>query len=581
MLFRLLPLLLLLALPALGDPFSGVQRSGSDPFAEAPRFLPVEEAYRPSVRLDHDDQLSLHWDIADGYYLYRHRLGLRWLEQPEHDPEAGIPPGLAKTDEFFGDVEVFYHSLEIPFRAPAAEGSWTLVIDYQGCADAGLCYPPETRYVRVQLPAGDIEWLQAAPTTAPTAGLDGGVSQWLLMAGFALLGGILLNLMPCVFPVLSLKVLAFANDRDHHLGAHGLSYAAGVVLSFLVVAALLIALTRAGTAAGWGFQLQTTWFVGALAYLFLLLGLNLSGFWTLGGSWVDVGGRLAGRSGYSGSFFTGVLAAVVASPCTAPLMGAALGYAVTQPPASALLIFAALGLGMALPLTALCFAPGLLRRLPRPGPWMERLRQFLAFPLYATAIWLLWVVGQQAGVDALAALLAGSLLLVLALWLWPLGLGGRCGAAIATALALSLLASPLLTARPAVDGATDARRYSPQRLAELRQRGEPVFINVTADWCITCLANERSTLSTRRVQQAFRDHGVHYLKADWTRPDPDIAELLASFGRNSIPLYIYYPRGSGTPPQLLPQWLTPGLVLDLLDSDTPGTSEFSHTKPAT
>jgi thiol:disulfide interchange protein DsbD len=293
------------------------------------------------------------------------------------------------------------------------------------------------------------------------------------------------------------------------------------------------------------------------------MALSLSGFWELEGRWMGAGGRLAGRGGYSGSFFTGVLATVVASPCTAPFMGSALGFAVNQPAGLGLAVFAALGAGMALPVLLLCLFPGWLRLLPAPGAWMERLKQVLAFPLYATAIWLCWIVGRQTGASGMALVLAGALTLVLALWLWRFGTLARCAGAACAALAVTLLANPLLEPQQQTARNGNWTPYAADTLTQLRERGTPVFLNITADWCLTCLANERVTLSSSAVADAFASTGTRYMKGDWTHYDPAITALLAQFGRSGIPLYVHYPAGGGAP-KVLPQLLTPGLVTETL-----------------
>src|SRR5690606_29435341 len=430
-------------------------------------------------------------------------------------------------------------------------------------------YPPATSYFRVDPAARTVVPIAAPESAASPAALPpppaAGAGKWLAMLLLAVLGGSILNLMPCVFPVLSLKVLSFAAHRERHQALHGLSYTLGVVCSFLLVAAALLALRAAGDAIGWGFQLQQPWFVGALAYLFFAMGLSLSGFWELGGSWMGLGGNLVARGGYAGSFFTGVLATLVASPCTAPFMGSALGFAASQPPLQALAVFAALGLGMALPMLVLCLSPRLLSYVPRPGAWMERFKQALAFPLYATAIWLCWIVGRQTGPSGMALVLGGMLALTFALWLWRFGALARALAAATLAFALVTLGSPLLavnTTPLTKAAATDEwRPYSAAALAELRAAGKPVFLNVTADWCITCLTNEKVALSTNAVRTTFAQQGITYLKADWTHYDPAITTLLEEFGRNGIPLYVLYPADRAAP-VVLPQLLTPGRVIE-------------------
>ncbi len=415
------------------------------------------------------------------------------------------------------------------------------------------------------------EWQAAPPSDPPKQVL---ALWWILL--LALAGGVLLNLMPCVFPVLSLKALSLAQGtakarRERAL--HGLTYTLGVVASFALVAALLLALRAGGAAIGWGFQLQSPLFVGLLAMLLFALALSLSGVVAFGTQLMGLGDRLTSSGGYRGSFFTGVLATVVASPCTAPFMGTALGAAVLLPPGVAMLIFITLGLGMALPFLLLGLSPALARRLPRPGPWMETFKQAMAFPLYLTVVWLLWVLGRQSGVDALALVAVGLVLLALALWLWGRPPGRHPHWRNGSALLLLLLALATLylpaTLPPSGVSATGEkphssgyRPYRAETLAELRAAGETVLVNMTADWCITCLANERVALESEAVRSALAAQGVVYLKGDWTRRDAAITDYLASYGRNGVPLYVvYHPGQEG---QMLPQILTPALVLSAL-----------------
>ncbi|MFO7640050.1 MAG: protein-disulfide reductase DsbD family protein [Candidatus Competibacteraceae bacterium] len=404
------------------------------------------------------------------------------------------------------------------------------------------------------------------------------LAQSLLLA---LLGGVLLNLMPCVFPVLSLKALGLARHAHESPGAvraHGLAYTAGVLVCFALVAGVLIALRAAGEQIGWGFQLQSPMFVALLAYFMFALALSLSGVFEIGGRLMGIGGTLADRPGYSGSFATGALAVVVATPCTAPFMGAALGFALTQPWLVSLTVFLALGLGLALPYLLLSFSPALLRFLPRPGPWLERGKQLLAFPLYATAAWLVWVLSQQAGPDGVAAALAGMILIAFAIWLaqavraagrgWRLT--GCAGAALALVLALGLTRLPATEPESSyvasqASSAVAWEPFSPARLAELQAAGRPVFVNFTAAWCITCLVNERVALSSARVALELVDREVVALKADWTHRDPVITAALADFGRGGVPLYLLY-APQATEPVILPQILTEALVLQNLQT---------------
>ena len=571
----------LCAIPShAGDALPGAGGNTALLSGAQPEFLPVEKAYPLALRIS-GGQIQLQWDITPGYYLYKVRMGIS-LAGAGSAPTAldvAWPAGEPHEDEFLGATEICRGRLEVTLPA-AAPVPHDILVKSQGCADAGLCYPPRTQRFVVDPGKGTVTEAEAvepaaaladAPAASPVAAPGGSL---LTMVMFALLGGMILNLMPCVFPVLSLKVLGIAQKGGgaHDRIEHGLAYTAGVVISFLAVAAVLIALRQAGEAIGWGFHLQSPVFVGGLAYLFAAMGLGLSGVSTLGAGLMGAGSSLAARAGLAGSFFTGVLAAVVASPCSAPFMGTALGFAMTQPPAVALLVFGALGLGMALPFMALALSPSLLRRLPKPGAWMEGFKQMLAFPLYAAAVWLLWVLGRQSGVDALAAALGGTVLVAFALWSWESARGHarallwRLLAAGSLVAALSILGSPLLHERPAQRGAITEgwEPFSAERLAALQQESKPVFVNVTADWCITCLANERVALETDAVRQAFRDRDVVLLKGDWTNAEPKLTAFLAQHGRNGVPLYLYYPPRTGALPVVLPQLLTPGTVLDAL-----------------
>ena len=412
-----------------------------------------------------------------------------------------------------------------------------------------------------------------------------GLGSLLRAIALALAGGLVLNLMPCVLPVLSVKALGLvrqASDRSALLRAHGLAYAAGVLVSFAIVAGVLIALRAGGEQIGWGFQLQSPAFVTVLAWLFFSVALGFSGVIVVSGRFAGMGQTLAARSGYGGSFAAGALATVAATPCTAPFMGAALGFAVTQPWPIALAIFEALGLGLALPYLVLSFVPAWSRLLPRPGPWMARLQQLLAFPLYAAAAWLVWVVSQQAGPHGVGAALAGLVLIAFAAWLHG-ALGGiralwRHTATWTINALLPLLIVGILalgplgagTRSPASEVASGGlawEPFSPERLAALRAAGTPVFVNFTAAWCVTCLVNERVALRSPAVADAFTRKGVVALKADWTNRDPAIGQVLGSLGRSGVPLYVLYASGAGTvaAPTLLPQILTEGAVIDALD----------------
>jgi thiol:disulfide interchange protein len=383
----------------------------------------------------------------------------------------------------------------------------------------------------------------------------------------ALAGGALLNLMPCVFPVLSLKVLGFshhAHDRRALL-LGGLAYTAGVVLSFVALAALLLSLRAGGEQLGWGFQLQSPAVVAVLAALFTLIGLNLAGVFEVGSVLPSSVAAARARHPMVDALLTGVLAVAVASPCTAPFMGASLGLAVTLPTAQALAVFAALGLGMALPYLAASAWPAVARLLPRPGVWMAHFKTVMAFPMFATVVWLVWVLGQQTGIDGAAALLA--LLVALAFAAWALGsptLGPRARGGFGAA-ALVLLAVALMWALPAwrheataqVPGTASAwQPWSAERVAQARTEGRPVFVDFTAAWCVTCQFNKRSTLADAEVLADFRARNVLLLRADWTKRDAAISAELARLGRSGVPVYaLYAPSSAG--PTLLSEILSP------------------------
>ncbi|MBY0511832.1 MAG: thioredoxin family protein, partial [Rhodospirillaceae bacterium] len=413
-----------------------------------------------------------------------------------------------------------------------------------------------------------------AVTVAPMGASSAtGLVPMLIAIVFAFLGGIVLNVMPCVLPVLVMKAMSFMSRGTHDAGAlrrDGLAYTAGVMATFGVLVGALLALRAAGDAIGWGFQLQSPAFVAVLAYVMLALGLNLSGVFNIGGT-VGAGQGLAAKGGMSGAFFTGALAVVVATPCTAPFMGTAIGVALTQSPFEAVLIFEALALGLAAPYLLLTFVPGLAKKLPRPGLWMDRVKQVLAFPLYGAAAWLVWVFAQQLDAEGLAAALTGLVLVGLIAWLWGLsqktsgaGRGWALGAAAAALLATVALTATLSgRAAPAAAQTAGAETYSPARLAELRAAGKPVFINFTAAWCLTCKVNERVALSKADVEEAFKRAGVVYMKGDWTNRNADISAALTAAGRDGVPLYLFYAPGAAEP-RILPQVLTPGIVISAI-----------------
>ena len=426
------------------------------------------------------------------------------------------------------------------------------------------------------------------PVTAVRSSL-GEVRSLGLALVFAFFGGTILNLMPCVFPVLSLKVMGF---MEH--GAHGrarglqqaLVFASGVLVSFWLVAGGLLALRAGGQQLGWGFQLQSPIFVGLMASLFLLLALNLAGVFEIGLGLTRLAELGGSGGGWWNSFLSGVLATLVATPCTAPYMGSALGYSLTQPAWVSLLVFTALAFGMASPYVVLAAWPGLLERLPRPGAWMETFKQALAFPLLFTVVFFVWVLDRQAGPQAVAALLSGLVLLGLAAWLH--GRWGLSGRLVPRTLALLALLGGLgiaafgadrlaVQAAGAPSGST-WEAWSPERVEALLAEGRPVFLDFTASWCLSCQVNEQVALSRPEVQQAFRDRGVATLKADWTNRDEAITRALASFGRSGVPLYVLYSGRKGDPPRILPEVLTPGVVLEALGELPPKPQPQAGTR---
>ena len=397
--------------------------------------------------------------------------------------------------------------------------------------------------------------------------------------GLAFLGGIILNLMPCVFPVLFIKGLSLlqsSGEERSRQRAHGWVYTLGIVVSFWLVVGLLLALRAAGHQLGWGFQFQSPIFLAVMALFLFFLALSLAGQFEIGLSLTSAGGELANKGGYAGSFFTGVLAMVVATPCTAPFMGVAIGYALGASALVSLTVFTALALGLALPYLLLAYNPAWTRVLPRPGAWMEVLKQAIAVPIFATVIWLVWVFTQTSGANALLGLLAGFLLLGVAGWIlgrWPARTPATLAAALVLLLAVALpvLAVDTFGAEPAAGTGASAAKgnawipFTPDVVEKYRAQGRPVLVDFTASWCLSCQVNERVVLDRADVQQRLRESGVALVKADWTRHDESIGSALAALGRSGIPAYALYPSAPGAPAQLLPEVLTPGIVYSALD----------------
>nr|WP_183212283.1 thioredoxin family protein [Brevundimonas variabilis] len=416
---------------------------------------------------------------------------------------------------------------------------------------------------------------ESSATGEPTS-----IIAFLQVALFALLGGLILNLMPCVFPILAMKAASLAGSAHDAREARrdGLAFTAGVVVTFLLLAGTLLLLRAGGEAIGWGFQLQSPGVIAALSLLMLAIGLNLSGVFHIGASLQGAGnGPLSRLSGGAGAFFTGVLAVVVAAPCTAPFMAFALGAALLMPAPMALAVFLMLGLGLALPYLAISLSPAVLQRLPRPGPWMDRLKSLLAFPMYGAGLWLVWVFSRQVGGDGLALLLAASLLLAFGLYLWGLRQQARAegrtavlasvtaALALFSAMALSGVAAlrPVTTETAERSTSLPSRPWSEAAVAAAQGEGRPVLVNFTADWCVTCKINERTSLSSARVAEAMTAANAVYLVGDWTSRDDAITRELERHGRSGVPLYLVFRPGQPEP-EILPQLLTEGVVIDAL-----------------
>ena len=391
-----------------------------------------------------------------------------------------------------------------------------------------------------------------------------------LLLVFAFLGGLILNIMPCVFPILSIKVLRFiqySEDSSVETYKFGLSYSLGVILSFLLIALILIGLKSSGEVIGWGFQLQYPLVISILFYLFIALGFLFMSNLVIGSQLGNLNSLVKVKNESFESFLTGILAVVVASPCTAPFMGSAIGFALLQPSFNSILIFLSLGIGFALPYLILSIKPTLLSFLPRPGPWMETFKQFMAFPMWASALWLLWVLSGQVDSDTVILVLIGGLALSLSLWLlekntteiklvkWIL----RGTAIVLIGFSIYIIPTSYSTKKEIF---TKDEIYSEQRLRELRNSNQIVFLNFTADWCITCKVNERVALKTQKVQKILKRESINYLEADWTRKDEMIASKLEEFGRSGVPLYLLYP--SKGKPIILPEILTEDILIKYL-----------------
>ena len=551
-------------------------------------FLPVAQVYQVAIEIK-ESELILNWSIVEGYYLYRDRFNFSAVDATSQLEAPIFETGKRKWDDFFEkELEVYYTTTSIVLPYKAESDQMEIQIESQGCADAGLCYPPYKQWLTVDFLSGKVE-ISNTPSAAAQAAMQGGsiinprqqeFSLGVILI-FALLGGMILNLMPCVFPVLSIKALSFTmtHQTASSRRSHGLAYTAGVVSSFVGIAFVMLSLRAAGEAIGWGFQLQSPLFVMLLIYLFFIMGLAFSGYLEIGSSLMSIGQSSERDESLSSSFMTGVLATTVASPCTAPFMGPALGFAIAQPSYLALLVFAFLGLGMALPFVLLAWIPSLTAKLPRPGAWMDSFKQFLAFPLYITGVWLIWVVGRQTSVDIVATIIIGLVLITMSIWLTKLR--QAAGHKITTLSFANLFAALCLIGAvtiPAWSITKDTEPvrwepYSQQRLSELRQAQKPVFVNLTADWCITCLANEKIAF-TNAFYQSLSDNQVTYLKGDWTNNDPEITKLLNQFQRSGVPLYLVYPEGEASA-EVLPQILLENTLINAIQRSRSNLADVS------
>jgi thiol:disulfide interchange protein DsbD len=501
------------------------------------------------------------------------------------DARAAIPRGLHGAMQF----AIFPQRVRLTLRDPALArldlaGAQFIpatpdIVNYDAPAEftragdtlvwsaprAALDRPAKTFAGVLELPGAGAFAVSAVPAPIAVPRLSGQMSAIAQAAFFAFLGGLILNLMPCVLPVLSMKALAMvrAGETPHDMHRDGIFYFLGVLATFAAIAGALLGLKSAGAALGWGFQLQYPPVVLALALLMAAIGLNLLGAFELPLSLAGLGEGLVRGGGGKGAFFTGALAVLVASPCTAPFMGTALGYALTQTGGIAVLVFLALGSGFALPFTALALSPHFARHVPRPGAWMVRFRELLAFPMFATSIWLFWVLGQQSGTTAMAVGLLVLLGFGFLLWLWPQMKPLLRAGAVLSALAMFVAAG--LALRP-VEAATVWSPWSQAAVAEAREAGRGVLVDFSAAWCVTCLVNERVALADDAVVARLRRDDIATFRADWTNRSADIATELARYGRGGVPLYLFFPAHAHRGPVVLPQLLTPAMVLSALNS---------------
>lgn len=562
--------LLNVAMPAdAGTPGLLGGKPGGGLFGAGDSALPEELAFKTAALRD-GGFLVVRLTPADGYYLYRDKISVSTQANGITLGNPVFPEAQPYHDESFGDVQVYFEEIEVRLpwsSATTPPASVPVTVKLQGCKNEGICYPPMTRALTV-----DFSGAKATGLDAGAAAQAAFAPGWLLAVVLALLGGLILNLMPCVLPVLSFKAMALAQaGKAGHARSHAIWYTLGVMASFAALGLGVLALRSAGQTLGWGFQLQQPIVVGGLALLMFAIGLMMSGLFNWGSGLAGMGQSLTEKSGPAGDFFTGVLAVVVASPCTAPFMGSALAFAFTAHWALALSVFLALGLGLALPFLLIGFIPALASRIPRPGAWMDTLKHWLAYPMYLTAVWLAWVFGSQKGVNGLALLLIAATALSAALWWFERqkmqpSLKAKLAALLIGLLAAASFAFALQQAQPgatAVAAGSNYEAFSRARLDALRAQGTPVFVDMTADWCITCKVNEKAVLHTEAFTRLLKDTGTVYLVGDWTNQDPEISAYLDAYKTPGVPLYVVYPNGPGEG-RKLPQLLTLDMMREAL-----------------
>jgi thiol:disulfide interchange protein DsbD len=532
-----------------------------------------------AVNAGEDIKLQLLLDTPEGWHTYYKEPGdaglptrIEW-KLPEGFSAGEIEwPAPSKFSE--GGLTTYGYSgqtiLPVTLKAPdkISEQSYNFVARAQWLVCAQICIPEE-QIVSLEIPAGKktpADKAEAIKEASPVP-LSFGLDLFSLLATLtaALIGGIILNVMPCVLPILSLKALSLVKKSGHvraHTAKYGIAYTLGVLFSFLIIALFIIGLQQGGQAVGWGFQMQSPVFVGFLIYLLFLVGLNLSGAFYLPVIFGGLGRDISHGNSMRGSFFTGILATLVATPCTAPFMASAVGAALLLPPWAALMVFLTLGFGLALPFLLISIFPSLLRFLPRPGAWMEQFKEFLAFPIYASVVWLLWVLGRQTGIDGVALSLCGLLLIIFMIWVQKVN--SRCNIFFRSffLVAAMIMLMAIIFALGKINiVAGNSIPYSSRELSRLRDEHKAVYVDVTAAWCITCQLNKNIALDTKNTQAAFKDNDVTLMVADWTNRNPEITSLLHSFGYNGVPLNVFYPK-DGSAPIILPQILSEKIVIE-------------------